>query len=779
MLNTLIVGASGYAGVELATFIHRHPHMNITALAVSAQSPDAGKPLSDLHPQLKGVVDLPLQPLSSAAEWADKVDVVFLATAHEVSHDLAPEFLKAGCVVFDLSGAFRVNDGEFYQRYYGFTHQHGDWLDKAVYGLAEWNHAQVKEAQLVAVPGCYPTAAQLALKPLIAGDLLFEMQRMFDWPFFDPQRGGDPLLWQHLFWIFGHPEVYIIFLPAIALLAMIIPTFAGRPIVGYSWIVLAAVGTGFLSFGLWVHHMYTVGIPHVALSFFSAASALVAVPTAIQIFAWLATLSHGRPRFSIPMLHIMGFFFVFVIGGLTGVMLAMVPFDWQAHDTHFVVAHLHYVLVGGFVFPMLAAGYYWLPHITGRQPVQHLSQAAFWMIFLGFNVTFFMMHLTGLRGMPRRVFEYPPESGWEMLNFFSSLGSFVMTMGFALVALDFLLLFRFGRNYHRNPWRAGTLEWAMPTPPPSYNFASLPVIDRRADLLDPDVLGPQLAAGKGLLGFPRGGHMELLAVDMVSGQPEHVVRLPRQTYLPLWTAVGTGCFFLSLLFKFYWVTPLALASVIAMFLFWTRDTAEKEDVGLLPIGNGQELPPHIEADRPPSWWAMVFTLVADATAYISLLFGSLFLWVSAPNWPPQDIGQIGLAGPAMAVVSLALAAWGGRQAPAGGGRGAIGWLILAGAGHLIATGIFLWLALTALPPPSSHAAVASIFVVFVYAALHSALGVVFSGYGIWRVRSGFVSRRRNLDLRIGTLWHSFAAMVGLAAAAFPFVLASLTAGVAP
>lgn len=172
MLNTLIVGASGYAGVELATYLNRHPHMNITALAVSAQSPDAGKLLSDLHPQLKGMVDLPLQPLSDAAEWADKVDVVFLATAHEVSHDLAPQFLEAGCVVFDLSGAFRVNDDGFYTHYYGFSHQHQAWLDKAVYGLAEWNHDKIKEAQLVAVPGCYPTAAQLALKPLIEGDLL-------------------------------------------------------------------------------------------------------------------------------------------------------------------------------------------------------------------------------------------------------------------------------------------------------------------------------------------------------------------------------------------------------------------------------------------------------------------------------------------------------------------------------------------------------------------------------------------------------------------------------
>ncbi|MEB5974449.1 N-acetyl-gamma-glutamyl-phosphate reductase [Pantoea dispersa] len=185
MLNTLIVGASGYAGVELATYLNRHPHMNITALAVSAQSPDAGKLLSDLHPQLKGIVDLPLQPLSDAAEWAGKVDVVFLATAHEVSHDLAPEFLKAGCVVFDLSGAFRVNDDGFYQQYYGFSHQHQAWLDKAVYGLAEWNHAQIKDAQLVAVPGCYPTAAQLALKPLINAGLLNPAQ----WPVINATSG--------------------------------------------------------------------------------------------------------------------------------------------------------------------------------------------------------------------------------------------------------------------------------------------------------------------------------------------------------------------------------------------------------------------------------------------------------------------------------------------------------------------------------------------------------------------------------------------------------------
>ena len=214
-----------------------------------------------------------------------------------------------------------------------------------------------------------------AFPPLIAGDLLFEMERMFDWPFFDPTRGGDPLLWQHLFWIFGHPEVYIIFLPAIALMAMIVPTFAQRPIVGYSWIVLAAVGTGFLSFGLWVHHMFTTGLPQISLAFFSAASEAVAIPTGVQIFVFIATMLAGRVVLSTPMLFGAGGLAIFVIGGLTGVMVALAPFDWQAHDTYFIVAHLHYVLIGGMLFPVVAGIYYYYPLLTGRKLSDRLGRA--------------------------------------------------------------------------------------------------------------------------------------------------------------------------------------------------------------------------------------------------------------------------------------------------------------------------------------------------------------------------------------------------------------------
>ncbi len=621
------------------------------------------------------------------------------------------------------------------------------------------------------------TMMLVGFPPLILGSILLELERAFDLPFFDPGRGGDPLLWQHLFWLFGHPEVYIIFLPAAGVLSTIIPVIAATTLSGYRMIIASLVAMAFLSFGLWVHHMYTVGIPHVALSFFSAASALVAIPTAIQIFAWLATLTQGRPRFSIPMLHVFGFFFVFVIGGLTGVMLAMVPFDWQAHDTHFVVAHLHYVLVGGFIFPLLAAAYYWLPHVSGRKPVQHLSHAAFWMIFTGFNVTFFMMHLTGLRGMPRRVFAYPAESGWESLNFISSMGSFVMAMGFALVAIDFVLIMRFGRPFRRNPWSARTLEWATPTPPPSYSFASLPTIDRRADTLDPETIGPQLAAGKGYLGFTRNDRMEILGVDIVTGRPQQLITLPHRTYLPFVAAVATAAFFLLFLLKLYWFAPLALVVIVIVFLAWTPDTALKQDADMMEIGHGEKQTPHMRAQRPPSWWATVLTVIADLTAFISLLFGSLFLWISAPNWPPKAALPVDAVMPLIVTASLGVAAISGRMA-AKAGQAATTWLALAVISNAAAGSVLFWMS-QSVPDPHAHAASASVFVVLVYAGLHNIVSMIIAGYGIWRIRAGLVSYKRSLDLRLGEIWHTYSAALGVTAAVFPILIAALTTGTTP
>ena len=609
--------------------------------------------------------------------------------------------------------------------------------------------------------------------PLILGSILLELERAFGLPFFDPTRGGDPLLWQHLFWLFGHPEVYIIFLPAAGAVSTLLPVFAGRPLAGYRAVVVAVIATGFLSFGLWVHHMYTVGIPHLALGFFSAASGLVAVPTAIQIFAWLATLSHGRPRFSVPMLYVFGFLFIFVLGGLTGVMVAMVPFDWQAHDTHFVVAHLHYVLVGGFVFPILAAAYYWMPHFTGRLTAHHFSKAAFWLIFIGFNLTFFIMHLTGLRGMPRRVHVYPQEPGIELFNLISSVGGFVMTIGFGLVLLDFLLQFRFGHPYRRDPWQAGTLEWAMPTPPPAYAFASIPHIDQRADGLEPARLGPQLSAGRGYLAFVRGGQMETLGVDVATGRIEQVIELPRQSLLPLYTALATSAFFLAMLFKLYLLVPVTLVLVVLLFLLWTRGSGRREDIGPQPVGRGVSAPTQYESGKAPSALAMLLTLAADATLYASLLFGGLFLWVSAPDWPTVHAPAPGLIVPAAAILMLGVAFLSSGRALRAAGPGSVPWLLAVAAAQAFAAILFGWLALTGTPARSEHALSAVVFVILCYAVLHCLLGVIFAIYGAGRVRGGYISKRRSLDLQIGGYLQTYAAASGVVAVLFAWLLTTL------
>ncbi|MCY0096992.1 cbb3-type cytochrome c oxidase subunit I [Hoeflea ulvae] len=277
--------------------------------------------------------------------------------------------------------------------------------------------------------------------PLILGSILLELERAFALPFFQVELGGDSLLWQHLFWLFGHPEVYIIFLPAAGMVSTILPVMSSTTLLGYRWVVAAAVALAILSFGLWVHHMFTTGIPHMGLAFFSAASTLVAVPTAIQVFAWIGTMWKGTPRLRLPMLHILGFFVTFVIGGLTGVMVAVVPFDWQVHDTAFVTAHLHYVLFGGFVFPVLAGIYYWLPLVTGNRRFFRLGEVAFALIFTGFHVTFLAMHWVGLMGQRRRISTYAPEDGWTAINLISSVGGFVMAFGLAVVLIEVVLSF--------------------------------------------------------------------------------------------------------------------------------------------------------------------------------------------------------------------------------------------------------------------------------------------------------------------------------------------------
>jgi cytochrome c oxidase subunit I+III len=272
-----------------------------------------------------------------------------------------------------------------------------------------------------------------AFPAIIAGTALLELERAYDWPFFIAARGGDPVLWQHLFWFFGHPEVYIIFLPAAGMVSTMIPSLVGARLVGHKAVVIALGAVGVVSFALWAHHMFTAGLSLWSSTLVSAASMIVAVPTAVQVFAWIATLWRGEVRFNAPMLFVLGFLFIFVLGGLTGVMVAVLPFDWQAHDSYFIVAHLHYVLIGGLVFPMFGALYYWLPLVNGHRLSERLARWVFGLMFAGMNLAFFPMHISGLLGMPRRVYTYSTEMGWDALNLASSIGALHSCAGRAAV----------------------------------------------------------------------------------------------------------------------------------------------------------------------------------------------------------------------------------------------------------------------------------------------------------------------------------------------------------
>jgi len=614
--------------------------------------------------------------------------------------------------------------------------------------------------------------------PLILASILLEMERAFGLPYFDPERGGDPLLWAHLFWLFGHPEVYIIFLPAAGALSTIIPVFAQRPLVGYMAVVIAIIAMAFLSFLIWAHHMFTVGIPHISLAFFSFGSALVAVPTSVQIFAWLATLATGRPRWDVPMLYVFGFIMIFVFGGLTGVMLAMVPFNWQAHDTHFVVAHLHYVLVGGFIFPMLAALYYWLPQVTGRLPVHRLSVPAFWLIFIGFNLTFLIMHFTGLLGMPRRIYTYFDTDGWTWLNLTSSVGGFILTMGFALVAMDIILQRQLGKRFRRDPWRAGTLEWAMPTPPTPYGFASLPRVAVRADQLEPRRVGPELASGAGYLGHARNGWQETLGVHRTTGEPDQVLILPRPTYTPFAMGVVALIAVLAMLFQAYVVALVAAAGFAGLVVWGARHAGLREDHGALPIGGGLAVPPHPEAADPPPVLAMGFTLLATGTIYACLIFSVFYLWLVAPNWPPPEFVEPGWIMPGVALAGLLAgpvaarwAAWANRR-----GRVVWPWVAAQALAGLVALAALVLL-IMALPDPRTHAYLAVNFALLGYGCLHVGIAMLFLVSNAQRLATGYITPRRSMDLRLTRMWQDYTAATGVLSLVLVLVLPLLVEAV--
>ncbi|MGQ0562675.1 MAG: cbb3-type cytochrome c oxidase subunit I, partial [Gemmatimonadota bacterium] len=464
-----------------------------------------------------------------------------------------------------------------------------------------------------------------AFTPLIVGTAMLELDRKGLTAFFKPQAGGEPLLWQHLFWVFGHPEVYIMFIPAVGIVSQVVQTFSRRPIVGYPFMVAAILSTGFLSFGLWVHHMFAAGVSAAATSFFTATSMVIAIPAGVQVFAWIATIWLGRPVWRTAMLFVIGFLIIFTLGGVTGVMLAAVPFNQQTHDTFFVVAHFHYVLIGGVVFPLFAAMYYWIPKITGRLLDERLGRWNFWLMFVFFNVAFFPMHISGLLGMPRRVYTYPAGLGWDTYNLISTIGAF----GFAAAALLFVINFLYSRKHGRpagnDPWNGDTLEWSQTSPPAQAQFQMLPSVYTRHPLWQqPDLEYPEAGVARTL-------HAEFdykpldwrgaAVVSVKDGTPKAIVHVPGPTLWPFVMAVAFVFVFAAALLDS--MTSLAIGGILTLVAlvgwFLPQDTERRALAQTVHTSQRGGLPLAIAGPESNGFWGTLVLISVLATALLTLL----------------------------------------------------------------------------------------------------------------------------------------------------------------
>jgi cytochrome c oxidase subunit 1 len=398
-----------------------------------------------------------------------------------------------------------------------------------------------------------------SMPSVMVASTLLAMDRLVDTRFFDPSVGGDPLLWQHLFWFFGHPEVYIIFVPGLGMVSAIVSAATGRPVFGYPAMVVSLVVTGFLAFGLWVHHMFAAPIPRLGAALFTASSLLIAIPTGVQFFCWIVSLWRATIRYSTSLLFVLGFLTTFLGGGLTGVMLASVPIDLQVHDTHFVVAHFHYTLIGGAIFPLLGGVYHWFPKLAGRMLSERIGRWHFALALVGFHGTFFPLFLLGVEGMPRRVYTYPSGLGWEGLNALASGGALVLAASFALFAANVARALRRPAGAPANPWHAESLEWATASPPPCFSHAHIPVVTSASPLWSE-------AASARVSGL-RDDRCEVLVTRAVDAKPEHREVLPGHSLWPLLAALATAFGLYAIVFT-PWGLPLGGALLFVTLLGW-------------------------------------------------------------------------------------------------------------------------------------------------------------------------------------------------------------------
>ncbi|WP_420605387.1 cytochrome c oxidase subunit I [Novosphingopyxis sp.] len=421
-----------------------------------------------------------------------------------------------------------------------------------------WGTLTASAANIMAVP-----SVSLAF-------FLLWMDRQFGTHFFDAGE-GQPLLWQHLFWMFAHPWVYAIVLPAMGMVSDGLPTFCRRPLVGYTLVVLATVSTMAFGFGVWVHHMFATGLPNLSLSFFSGASLIITIPSAVAVMCWTATIWTGRPVVTTAFLFFASMIVLFVIGGVSGVATAAAASDWQLTDTYFVVAHLHYTLIGINLFPVVGAVYYWFPKMTGRLLSERLGKWNFWVMFIGFNVGFFPMHTLGLLGMPRRVYTYPAGMGWSGQNLVVSVGSAMFAVGVLLFLVNVVRSLKRGKSAGANPWGAGTLEWATSSPPPVYNFKVIPLVVSRHPLWEEamDESDERSSITRGLL-LDRG--KETIATSPLDGEPDLILEMPGDSLAPFTLTIGMTLMFSGALLRQWWLVGVGLAAIVLSLVgwFWPR-----------------------------------------------------------------------------------------------------------------------------------------------------------------------------------------------------------------
>jgi cytochrome c oxidase subunit I len=418
-----------------------------------------------------------------------------------------------------------------------------------------WGTVTASVGNLFAVP-----AVSLAF-------LMLWMDRQVGTHFFDSIGGGQPLLWQHLFWMFGHPWVYAIVLPAMGIVSDALPTFCRRPLVGYTAVALATVTTMVLGFGVWVHHMFSTGLPVLSLSYFSAASMVIVIPSSVAVFAWIATIWTGRPVFTTAFLFFAGFILLFVIGGVSGFMTAAVPVDWQLTRTYFIVAHLHYVIIGINVFPVVGGVYYWFPKVTGRLMNETLGKWSFWVMFIGFNVAFFPMHILGIEGMPRRIYTYADGLAWNTPNLIVTIGAYVFAVGILLFLVNVFLSLKLGKQAGANPWNAASLEWSTSSPPPAYNFAVIPIVASRYPLWEDQLdEGPERTSVDAGLLLDKG--RETIGTSLLDAQPDVILKMPGDSYLPLLLALAMTALFVSLLLHLWWELGIAALLTLLVSVAW-------------------------------------------------------------------------------------------------------------------------------------------------------------------------------------------------------------------